>query len=383
MDDLADWLLLWRMPGIGPVNFRTLLANFGSPALALLASPAQLHASGLNTEKINHFKRPDRAGVERDLAWAAEPGRRILTWNDPLYPRALNEIPSAPPILFVNGNVERLNDPQLAIVGSRNPTPGGAETATNFAACLAAAGLGITSGLALGVDGAAHKGALGAAGVTVAVAATGPDIIYPARHRRLAGQIAERGAIVSEFPTGVTPRAENFPRRNRIISGLSAGTLVVEAARQSGSLITARLAAEQGREVFAIPGSIHNPMSKGCHHLIRQGAKLVETAEHILEELAGVISLEETGEDSLPASTELEVPLDADYQRLLDALGYDPTPVDAVVERSGLTAEAVSSMLLLLELQGHIASVAGGMYARLSPETKDERHRNRRTDVSF
>jgi DNA processing protein len=250
------------------------------------------------------------------------------------------------------------------MVGSRNPTTGGERTARDFARHLAGCGLAITSGLAVGVDAAAHQGALEAGGITLAVTGTGLDRVYPARHRELAHRIAERGALVSEFPPGTPPLAGNFPRRNRIISGLSVGTLVVEAALKSGSLITARLAVEQGREVFAIPGSIHNPLARGCHALIRQGAKLVETADDIAEELAallGGLSLEPVV-DAGHADEGCHSLEDPEYQRLLQAMGHDPVSVDQLVARTGFTAETVSSMLLLLELQGHVSSSPGGFF---------------------
>jgi DNA processing protein len=279
----------------------------------------------------------------------------------------LREIPTPPPVLFVRGDPALLSRPQLAIVGTRNPTASGRRTAREFAAHLAGAGLVITSGLALGIDAEAHRGAL-EQGWTVAVMGTGPDRLYPARHRELARQIAEQGALVSELPPGTPPNAENFPRRNRVISGLSLGTLVVEAATQSGSLISARLAGEQGREVFAIPGSIHNPMARGCHALIRQGAKLVETGADILEEL-GPLAATVTTPDPHPRDipTSPAVSPDPEHAALLALLGESPTAIDTLVERSGLTAEAVSSMLLIMELQGYVAS-AGGFYTRLINE---------------
>jgi DNA processing protein len=254
---------------------------------------------------------------------------------------------------------------QLAIVGSRNPTPSGQQTAMDFARFLARAGLVISSGLAAGIDGAAHRGALQTDTPTLAVTGTGLDRVYPARHRDLAHRIAEQGALVSELPPGTPPLPANFPRRNRIISGLSIGTLVVEAAQKSGSLITARLATEQGREVFAIPGSIHNPLARGCHALIRQGAKLVETAEDILEELGPLLgSLVAAGTQAADPVEPAPRKWDQEYQQLMAALDFDPAPVDLLIQRSGLTADAVSSMLLLLELEGFVSAAAGGRYCR-------------------
>jgi DNA processing protein len=365
MSDLADWLTLWRAPGIGPATFEALVRHFGSPGTALRAGRSELKHAGLVEAAIAGILQPNAQGVERDLTWAAQPDHQILRSCDPEYPSRLREIASAPPVLFVSGDLACLSDPQIAIVGSRHPTPGGRKNAFAFADHLARAGLTITSGLAMGIDGTSHEGALAGEGYTIAVAATGPDRIYPARHRELARRIVERGAIISEFPTGAPPKAEHFPRRNRLISGLSLGVLVVEAARRSGSLITARFAAEQGREVFAIPGSIQNPLAKGCHQLIRLGAKLVETADDILEEIAKQIELKRP---SMPAAGEpAEIVLDKEYQLLLDYLGYDPTPVDELVERSGLTVDSVSSMLLILELKGLVAAGAGGLYVRLAP----------------
>ena len=268
-------------------------------------------------------------------------------------------------LLFGHGDPGLLCSPQLAIVGSRNPSVSGRQTAGEFAAHLAAVGITISSGLASGIDGAAHLGALRADGFTLAVAATGLDRVYPADHRDLAHRIAEQGVLVSEFPPGTPPRRDHFPRRNRIIAGLALGTLVVEAAVRSGSLITARLAAEQGREVFAIPGSIHNPLARGCHRLIRQGAKLVETAQDVLEELAPLLGTRSSAaslSDDEPPQLRLQT-LDPEYRQLLASLGHDPLPADQLIERSGLTAEAVSSMLLLLELEGYVSSAPGGRYA--------------------
>jgi DNA processing protein len=251
------------------------------------------------------------------------------------------------------------------MVGSRNPSPSGKENAREFAYHLTNSGITITSGLAIGVDGICHRGALDADGLTVAVTGTGLDRVYPASQHQLAHTIAERGVLVSEFPPGTEARAGNFPRRNRLISGLSLGVLVIEAAQKSGSLITARLAMEQGREVFAIPGSIHNPLAKGCHSLIRQGAKLVETAVDILEELAPLIGvIKTTPETEFADSLNNENELSPDYQQLLNCMGFDPVQVDILIDRSGLTPEEVSSMLILLELEGHVSSAPGGIYCR-------------------
>ena len=298
------------------------------------------------------------------MAWLQQPGCHLLTLADPAYPLLLKQIPDPPPLLYVQGDPARLSQPQLAIVGSRNPTPSGIANAREFAACLARAGLTITSGLAVGIDGAAHQGAL-EHGQTLAIAGTGLDRVYPARHKALAHRILAGGALVSEYPPGTQAKPENFPRRNRIISGLSVGTLVVEATPRSGSLITARLALEQGREVFAIPGSIHNPQARGCHALIREGAKLVESAKDIIEELGSLLASLTPASD-LPASLEQAdaAGLEPEYQKLLESMGFDPISVDQLISRTGLTPESVSSMLLLLELDGHVSSAPGGYYSR-------------------
>jgi len=293
------------------------------------------------------------------VAWAAEPGNRIITLADGDYPRALLESDSPPLLLYVKGRTDLLGrERMLAIVGSRNATRQGEADATAFATALSAAGITIISGLALGIDAAAHRGALAGSGATIAVIGTGADRIYPARNAGLAREIAEHGLILSEFPLGTPPLAANFPRRNRLIAGLAQGCLVVEAAARSGSLITARLAAESGREVFAIPGSIHSPLSKGCHELIRQGAKLVESAQDIAEELRWEAVLS-------PAKSPL-MPADPREAALLAALGHAPCGVDALVERTGLTTESLIAILLSLELAGRVAQLPGGLYQSLA-----------------
>lgn len=295
--------------------------------------------------------RQDRDWLESDCC------RHIISLTDDRYPPLLRELPDAPRLLYVEGDPELLSSPQIAIVGSRNPTPVGRELAFRFGAGLSRAGFTVTSGLAIGIDGAAHHGALTASGLTVAVMATGLDRVYPRRHRDLAGDITCRGALVSELPLGTPPAKHAFPQRNRIISGLSVGTLVVEAAERSGSLITARLAGEQGREVFAIPGSVLSPLSRGCHALIKDGACLVETEADILGEIAhfGLAVPDSSG----PAST------GGKQDVLKAAMGYDPVTIDALVNRSGLTADTVSSMLLNMELEGAVKAMAGGHYIRV------------------
>ncbi|MFO7594083.1 MAG: DNA-processing protein DprA [Pseudomonadota bacterium] len=348
---LHYWLALLHVKGVGPVQYRQLLQQAGSPKALFESPPEALKQALLH---------PDREAVETALEWLNQPGCHILTLDDPAYPPQLKEIHDAPPLLFVRGDPNQLVNPQLAMVGSRNPGVVGRETAHDFARSLAAAGLVVTSGLAQGIDTAAHRGALDGGGHTVAVFGTGLDRVYPAKNRQLAHTIVEQGGcLVSEYPPGTEPLPANFPRRNRIISGLSLGTLVVEAALRSGSLITARYAAEQGREVFAIPGSIHNPLARGCHQLIRQGAKLVETAADILEELAPQLHAAIDAPDEGGKEEQVHE-LDEDYRLLLTCLDGGPSSVDQIVQRSGLTADAVSSMLLLLEMQGYVTSATGG-----------------------
>ncbi len=364
-DDLRYWLALHRTPGLGAIKFQRLLSLFPSPR-DFFDLPVSERRSLLSLPPAGRafLAAPCWDKVEPDLRWAEDECQHILTLHDPAYPSLLKEIPDPPPLLFVRGDPRLLARPQIAIVGSRNPSSGGRSLAEDFARSLSLAGLVVSSGLALGIDAASHRGALRAGGDTIAVAGTGPDRIYPARHRELAQAIVVRGAIISEFSPGTPALPANFPRRNRIISGLSLGVLVVEAACKSGSLITARLAAEQGREVFAMPGSIHNPLARGCHHLIRQGAKLVEAVDDILEELgplAAFASSQVTDIDAADASAEA---LPADQQQLLVALGFEPVSIDTLVVRSGLTAEIVSSMLLNMELQGRITS-NGGHYSRV------------------
>jgi DNA processing protein len=369
-EDLRCWLALLHAPHIGPVTGAGLLARFGSAPAILAAGHKAWTEAGLDARAQEALAQPDPARITADLAWLANPDRYLIVREDPRYPERLRQLEGAPLALFVVGDPELLALPQLAIVGSRNPTPAGLENAKAFAESLAAAGLVITSGLALGIDAAAHEGALAGKGLTLAICGTGLDRVYPARHRDLAHAIAQHGALVSEFPPGTPPLAANFPRRNRLISGLSLGVLVVEAALQSGSLITARLATSQGREVFAIPGSIHNPLARGCHRLLRDGAKLVESAQDILEEIGPLLDLPLVRE-GLAGSHLAESPANAapdpEYHQLLAALGHEPTRIDQLVERTGLTADVVASMLLILELQGVVTLSPGGHYHRNAP----------------
>jgi DNA processing protein len=311
------------------------------------------------------LRRPDLKAAEQDLAWLEASRARLIPLTDPAFPPPLRELADAPVALYVRGDAALLASPQLAMVGSRNPSTEGRHNAEAFSEYLAGCGLTITSGMALGIDAASHRGALKGGGRTVAVWGTGLDKPYPPAHRELAEEIADKGLLVSEFPPGTPPLPGHFPRRNRLISGLSLGTLVVEAASRSGSLITARLAGEQGREVFAIPGSIHNPMSRGCHRLIRDGAKLVESAGDILEELAPLLKLESTQARAAPIHAGAGAPEDPEYALLLNSMDYAPTSVDALVERTGLTPDVVSSMLLMLELQGQVEASPGGRYSRV------------------
>jgi DNA processing protein len=372
-DDTACWLLLHRAPGLGGQSVKGLLEQF--PTARDVVQAAKQGHPGLRSSTRDFLQSADAPVVQPEREWLEQPDHHLVTLADPRYPRLLGEIADPPVLLFVNGDPDVLSLPQLAMVGSRHPTPAGAEAAYAFAQYLGGLGLTITSGLAQGIDGASHRGALAGGGGTLAVAGTGLDRVYPARHHDLAHRIAETGALVSEYTLGTPPRAGNFPRRNRIIAGLSLGTLVVEAAENSGSLITARLAAEEGREVFAIPGSIHNPLARGCHALIRQGAKLVERGADVLEELGPHLSvgLRPDGDD-IHTGHRLQAQgpddLDPDYRRLLTCMGYDPVSVDLLVDRSGLTPEAVSSMLLILELRGYVAAHAGGVYVCLSRENR-------------
>jgi len=365
MSDNA-WLTLGLATRVTGTIVTALLERFGSVERAVKASRNELHAAGVTDAGIRDIHVPDMAQQTRCADWLEAPDCHLVTWIDSRYPPLLREISDAPPLLFVNGNVDVLSLPQLAIVGSRNATPGGRETARRFAGHLAQFGFCITSGLAQGIDAAAHRAALAAGGRTVAVLGTGPDIVYPREHAQLAADIVAAGAQVSEFAPGRPGHPSQFPRRNRIISGLSLGTLVVEAGLRSGALITARNAAEQGREVFAIPGSIHNPVARGCHRLIRSGAKLVETGDDMIEELGGMMAGLAATIEQNPAHrlSPAEQKPDPEYERLLALMGWDPVAIDTLIMRSGLTTEEVSSMLLILELEGRVEPLSGGCYVQ-------------------
>ena len=367
-DLLRRLTLAARAPGLDATALQALAAE--SPDFELLArpDPALLAALGLTTAAIHWLLHPDEARVAADLRWLEASRCTLLPYTAPAYPQLLRASPDPPPVLYVRGNAEVLREPQLAMVGSRNPTAGGRAQARQFAAAFSRLGLCITSGLALGIDAACHEGALGVDGSTIAVLGHGLDDLYPREHQHLADRIAAGGALVSEFPPGTPPLQNHFPRRNRIIAGLSHGTLVVEAAHDSGSLITARLAGVAGREVFAMPGSIHNPMTRGCHELIRQGAKLVEKPEDVLAEIkislaAQLLAAPGVGQvqGSKPGR-----PLDKEYKILLDALAFEPASVDTLIERTGMNSESIASMLLILELDGHVAPHPGGRYSRMA-----------------
>jgi DNA processing protein len=355
---LGAWLRLTLIPGVGGETQRKLLSAFGLPEAIFGTERSTVR--GVVGERLANllFDTDSQSAVSKALEWANTDEQHIVTLADPEYPQCLLQISDPPGLIYVRGRLDLLNRPTLAIVGSRNATPQGIQNAERFAAAFADAGLTIASGLALGIDAAAHRGTLAAGGDTVAFIGTGIDRIYPARNRDLALEIGAKGAIISEFPLSTPVCAANFPRRNRLISGFSRGVLVIEAAVESGSLITARLAAEQGREVFAIPGSIHSPQSRGCHKLIKQGAKLVETAQDVLEDLRwGQSGTTKPASASTAGSFNKE---------LLSTMGFDPCGLDELAGRSGLTADTLSVMLLHLELDGRVATLPGGRYQQIA-----------------
>jgi DNA processing protein len=356
--DPSHWLAVARLPDIGPVTIGRWLAMRGDIASLFTANDADLKNAAFKPKQIASLKQIDWEAANHDLQWCEKNHCHIISILDERYPPLLKEIHGAPSVLFVQGDVDLLKKPQLAMVGSRHPTEAGKELAKQFASQLTKSGLCIISGLALGIDAASHQGALMAGGKTLAVLGNGLKMCYPSSHRSLADKIRANGALISEFPPDELPRAHHFPRRNRIISGLSRGVLIVEAALRSGSLISAQYALEQGRDVFAIPGSIHNPLARGCHQLIRQGAKLVETAKDVFDEL-GIIQLEMSFIKE-EVSTKKHLPIDEKMRAFLTQIGYEVTSFDTMMLRSGLTAGEVSSMLLALELQGYVQSVHGG-----------------------
>ena len=382
-DDLADWLRLACIPGVGTQGQRALLAAFGLPGHIFAAGRGALAAVVGAQAADAVLAVPAHEDIERTLAWASEAGNRVLTLADADYPRQLFDITDPPVLLYVKGEPALLSRPGIALVGARSATAAGEANAEAFARTLAQQGLVVVSGLALGIDAAAHRGALAAGSTgagTVAVIGTGIDRIYPARNAALAREIAAAGAVVSEFPLGTPPLQHNFPRRNRLIAGLAEGVLVVEAALGSGSLITARLATETGREVFAIPGSIHSPLSRGCHRLIRDGAKLVETAEDVVEELRGRLGWpapvaasvkDRRSRGAVPAvpaapPRQAAIALDGERTRVLEAIGHDPVDLDTIAARCGLTVDALYAILLPLELEGRLAKLPGGRFQRIT-----------------
>lgn len=351
------WLAATFLP-VGPRTFARWLAEFTDIRALFFASEDELLGKGIPAKFIAAIKSPDWRQIETELAWVEQANCHLICLDDAHYPKLLKETADPPLLLYVKGNVSALANSQIAIVGSRSPTIVGIKNATQFAEHLAAAGFAITSGLALGIDGASHEGALSVGGTTLAICGTGLNHCYPTSHRSLAAKILQQGALVSEFPLATTAHKLNFPRRNRIIAGLSVGTLVIEAALKSGSLITARHALECGREVFAVPGSIHHPLAKGCHHLIRQGAKLVETAQHIFEEIAPLC----VAANDKYTEKKAKIPdnLAVEGRRVLGLINHEITPMDVILLRSGLTAGEVCSILLRLELDGFVQPVQGG-----------------------
>jgi DNA processing protein len=366
-DSLA-WTALARAPGLDAAILSAALDLLGTPSALVCASAAEYDRAGIPA--VTRAFLSTAAAIPRaaERRWLDSTRHHLLPFTDPRYPRLLRELPDCPTALYVSGNIDALADPQLALVGSRNPTAQGRDTAFDFAEYLAVRGLGITSGLAEGIDTSAHRGALQAQGITLGVLGTGIDLVYPRSNQGLSEEIEQHGALISEFPLGTPPRRSNFPQRNRIIAGLCLGTLVVEAGRRSGSLITARLANTFGRDVFAIPGSIHNPLSRGCHELIKSGAKLVETADDILSELnfSAFFSNDFHASGGGLAQVPHTSGMDKDHKILLDALGFDPVDLDTVIVRTGFKPEAVSSMMLILELEGHVQAAPGGRYSRVA-----------------
>jgi DNA processing protein len=342
------------------VRFCQLLDIFPQLGDLFRAPVTTLNRLGLPEGAVTAIQKPNWALVERQLRWAEALDRHIISYRDAAYPMLLKQTAASPPLLFVQGDLQWLSAPQIGVVGSRNPTQHGIDTARRFSQQLAQADYVITSGLALGIDAVSHQSTLAVGQATVAVLGCGLDRIYPARHRALAEQVAANGALVSEYMLGTAPLPENFPQRNRIVSGLSLGVLVVEATLRSGSLITARLAAEQGREVFAIPGSIYNSLARGCHALIKQGAKLVETVDDILEELPARVVMEEINATTAGMSAATSKHLSEEDQQVLAVIDYQAISVDQIIERTRLSAAVVAASLFMLELQGLVVQMVGG-----------------------
>ena len=362
---------LTRSPGLTGDHVRLLVAQAGGD-LERICEPEVIAQVKLPAAAREFLRRPNRAALEADLEWLHASGARLVLWGNAEYPQPLAAISGAPAALYVAGCLEALKTPQLAMVGARSASPLGRSIARELAGSLAQVGLTITSGLAAGIDAASHEGALAAGGRTVAVLGTGLDRVYPPENAGLAARIRAAGALVSEFPPRTRPRPQNFPQRNRVISGLALGTLVVEAAQGSGSLITADRAVEQGREVFAVPGSIRSPLSWGCHKLIREGAQLVEGPADVLlglqfnDQIQRITLHDRARSEASEPPPPGGAPLDKEYEMLLDALGFEPATIDTLVARSGLSGESIASMLLILELEGRIAPYPGGLYGRLS-----------------
>lgn len=382
-----DWLVLINAPSLGGAQLIKAIESFGGASAMAGASARELGKYGLKEETISAITHPDEKVVEYGLEWLSHERHHLLCWDSDDYPVLLRRITGPPAALFIDGDPGCLWQPQIAVIGSRNPTTGGLDHARDFATTLANMGMTITSGLASGIDTAAHRAALDAGAQTIAVNGTGLDIIYPASSRQTGQRIPTQGAMISELPLGSPALRQHFPSRNRIISGLSLAVLVIEAGLNSGTLITARKAAEQGRDVFALPGSLNNPMAKGCHRLIRDGARLVETAADILQELGPVAaelkmeiqqrlelsggagdsdSRGQSGTDANSSSKQSAAGLldDADYSAIWAVLGFDPKPVDSVIEQSGLSAREVSSMLLMMELKGMVKKSVDGRFFR-------------------
>lgn len=364
-DDAALWVALSIIPSLGSATLCQLLSRFGSPDAIFSAKTAQLRETVDDAIASAIAQGVDAATTAPTLRWLDDEHNHLITLADQHYPAPLLEIANPPALLYAKGNLDHLKLPSIAMVGSRHATPQGEKNAEDFAEHLCRHGLCVVSGMALGIDGAAHRGALKSTGATIAVVGTGLDIVYPAKHRELAHHIVQKGLMLSEFPLGTPSKAQHFPRRNRIISGLSIGCLVVEANIDSGSLITARLAAEQGRDVFAIPGSIHSPVTKGCHQLIKQGAKLVESTEDILNEIAPQLNNGCLQPNSPNGLLPERANISPEAASVLACMGFDPIDFEQLLGASRLTAPALSTMLTLLELDGKVAGVHGGKYQRL------------------
>jgi DNA processing protein len=367
-DDALAWITLTRAPALNAANVLAALERLETASGIVAASEALRERAGIPAAARDFLRQIGCGPDAAERKWLQSERHHLLPITDPRYPKLLRSLTDCPIALYVAGNIDALCDPQLAVVGSRNPTPQGRDTAFDFAHYLAQRGLAITSGLAQGIDAAAHRGALAAQGITVAVLGNGIDVMYPRRNRNLSEIIERHGALISEFPLGTAPRRAHFPRRNRIIAGMTLGTLVVEAANRSGSKITARAANDCGREIFAIPGSIHNPLSRGCHELIKQGAKLTETPDDILSELNFSAFFANDSRAAATGAKRNSGPsgMDKEHKILLDALGFDPADLDMLVVRTGFKPEAVSSMMLILELEGHVQAAPGGRYSRVA-----------------